>query len=101
MSSGSWMMPRPSSHDQMRFTMLRANQGFFASISQSAKTSRGSLPGDNVTVVPSGKTAASDLELARFGSKMTISSFHSPVGLKLTYEKKTAMPAHCSFDQLW
>ena len=55
MSSGSWMMPRPSSQAQTRLTMLRVNQGFFGVISQSAKTSRGSRSGDNCDLGPVGK----------------------------------------------
>ena len=48
MSSGSWMMPRPSSQDQTRLAMLRVNQGFFGAISQSAKTSRGSWSAESL-----------------------------------------------------
>ncbi len=62
-SSGSWMMPRPSSHAQTRLTMLRVNQGFSGVISQSAKTSRGSRSGGNSILVPSGKTAVGRLVL--------------------------------------
>ena len=58
MSSGSWMMPRPSSQAHTRLAMLRVNQGFFGVISQSAKTSRGSRSGDNWILVPSGNIAA-------------------------------------------
>ncbi len=57
MSSGSWMMPRPSSQHQIRLTIDRVNYGFLGVISQSAKTSRGSWFGASVIVVPSGKTA--------------------------------------------
>ena len=73
--------------------MLRANQGFFASINQSANTSRGSRSGENLTVVPSGNVA----EVCAFveaGLKNTISSFHSAVVLMPTCEKNAAMPAN-------
>ena len=41
-SSGSCTTPRPMTHDQMRFAMTRANQGFSGASNQSAKTTRGS-----------------------------------------------------------
>ncbi len=59
MSSGSWIMPRPIAHAQVRLTMALANQGFSGRISQSANTSRGSRLGGIVVLVPSGKTASS------------------------------------------
>ena len=49
----------PITHAQVRFTMALANQGFSGRISHSANTSRGSRFGGIVTLVPSGKTAAS------------------------------------------
>ena len=99
-------MPRPSSHDQTRFAMLRVNHGFFDVMSQSAKTSRGSRFGGSLTLVPSGKNATAGgvlvggagdraeallvpvvagrlvAQAAEFsGSQKTFSSFHSRVGL--------------------
>jgi hypothetical protein len=52
------MMPRPISHDHARFEMFFANHAFLGVISQSAKTARGSRPGEIWAGVPSGKTAA-------------------------------------------
>src|ERR1039458_2567269 len=72
-------MPRPSSQDQVRFTMLRANRGFFAFISQSANNSRGSRSGESLTVVPSGNVAVV-CAFVEAGLKNTISSFHTLPG---------------------
>src|SRR5208282_2522316 len=83
----------PSSQNQARFTMLRANQGFFVSISQSANTSRGSRLGESLTVVPSGNVAVV-CAFVEAGFQITISSFHSAVLLMPTCEKNAAMPAN-------
>src|SRR5215472_8951328 len=56
MSSGSLITPRPMSQYQARLAIARVNQGFLGVISQSAKTSRGSRLGENLTFLPSGKT---------------------------------------------
>src|ERR1039457_3966014 len=86
--------------------MLRVNQGFFGSISQSAKTSRGSRSRDSPAAVPSGNTAAAcatplvAMVLVFQASKKTISSFHSAVYLYPTWEKKAAIPASRSFGHL-
>ena len=85
MSSGSWMMPRPSSQDQTRLTMLRANQGFFGADQPIGEDLPRILVRGSWAGVPSGKTAASartgSAGVALPGSKKTISSFHSAVDL--------------------
>src|SRR5450631_3419316 len=48
------MMPRPMIQYQTRLAIARVNQGFLGVINQSAKTSRGSRSGDNLTFLPSG-----------------------------------------------
>src|SRR5581483_8433486 len=81
MSSGSWMMPHPSSQYHARLAMARVNHGLEGVISQSAKTARGSRPGVSDAGVPSGKTADWQTRFVESWSKKTISSFHSDVYL--------------------
>ncbi len=99
------MIPRPKSQNQTRLAALRANQGFLGANSQLAKASRGSWPGDNSAGVPSGNAAVPSVLAAASvaacsRSNRTISSFHSPVGLKAICEKNAAVPDHRSLDQL-
>ena len=88
----------------MRLTIWRANQGLSGVISQSAKTSRRSLPGGHGDDVPSGNIANSCAFSApatlMVESSKTISSFHSPVDLYPICEKKDAIAAKRSSGHL-